>query len=76
MEYWASSEGRDSSLFHPPTENCDVPVEIRMLSVLGDFTGGEEYGIFLHVYENGFPGTTLGQQLTYIRAKSEGMCMQ
>ena len=51
-------------------------VEIRMYSVLGDFTGSKEYEIFLHVYENGFPGTTAGQQLTYIRAKSGGMYMQ
>ena len=72
IEYWASSEGRDTSEFHPPKETCDVPVENRMLSVLGHFHVNKEYGIFLHVYENGFQGTTSGQQLKHISTESEG----
>ena len=60
-----------SSKFYPPEESCDVPVEIRMLTVLGDFIGGEEYRIFLHIRENKFPGTTSGQQQLHIKAESE-----
>ena len=67
-------DGRDSSKFHPPKEYCDVPVENRMLSILGNFDANQEYGIFLHVYENGFPGTTSGQQQMDISAESESGC--
>ena len=72
MEYWLSKDGRDNSHFHPP-KNCDVPAENRMLSVIGDFELGTEYEVFLHVHENGFSGTTVGEQRSSAFLDKPGM---
>ena len=73
MEYWLSKVGRDRSQFHPPREHCDVPAENRMLSVFGDFEFGKEYEVFLHVNENGFAGTSVGQQRSSALLGKPGM---